>query len=122
MKSFKAMFVKTSLIKSSASTRSFVRQHTVTSEEAAASGKALVFYLTLSVLVDSYSATVVIESILSLFFLCLISSGSREEVMATEGAPDEQVTYSAISGERSRGRLCTLVSHSNYFPFWRIHS
>ena len=67
MKSFKAKFAKTASIKSSTSTRSFVRQWSasVSEEGAAALGKSLVYFFILSAPVDFSIATVVIESILS---------------------------------------------------------
>ena len=60
-------------------------------------GKSLVFFFVLSVPVDFSIVTEVYGKYFITTFCALISSGSREEAMVTEGVPDEQVTYSAIS-------------------------
>ena len=54
------------------------------------------------------------ESILSQF-LVLVSSDSREEAMVAEGAPDEQVTYSAIGGSIAEEALYTHKSQQLFF-------
>ena len=65
-------------------------------------GKSLVYYFVLSVPLDFSSVTIVMESILSQFLLCSISSDSHQEpVVAEDVDPGEQVTYTAISGSVS---------------------
>ena len=64
-------------------------------------GKSLVYFFILTVLVNFCIVTVVTESILSQFFLCLISSGSREEMIIDTDMAERQVTYTVIHGSAS---------------------